>query len=234
WSRLPQGIPKMITLTLNASGAIAVSFVCSEKISMLRPTGRSIGLDVGIMYKCITSEGEKFENPKALNQRGRRLKIKQRQFARTQERSERHERARIKVAKEHEHIANIRLDANHKQTTHLVRNYDVIAGESLNISGMLKNRCFSKAVFDAGWGEFFRQIEYKAKWYGRTFIRCGRFDPTSKTCSACGHRLESLPLKVREWICPGCGVYHDRDINAAKNVLTFATGGRPGGYARGG
>ena len=146
--------------------------------------------------------------------------------------SNRRNKQRTKVAKIHAHIAALRADFLHKTTTAIVRSADVIALEDLNVKGMVKNHCLAGAIQDVGFGEFRRQVEYKSNLYGRQVVVVDRWFPSSKTCSACGSYQAKMPLSVRDWTCPDCGTRHDRDVNAAKNIRSFATGGEPG-IARG-
>jgi len=143
----------------------------------------------------------------------------QRNLARKQKGSKNREKARLKVAREHARIADQRRDGLHKLTTRLMRENQTVCVESLAVKNLVRNHTLAKAISDVGWGELVRQLEYKAAWYGRTLVKIDRWYPSSKRCHACGHVLDSLPLDVRQWTCPECGVRHDRDINAAKNIL---------------
>ena len=151
-------------------------------------------------------------------QEEQRLARAQRQHAKKQKGSRNREKARRRVARIHARIANRRRDFQHKLTTRLIRENQVVCVESLAIENLLHNHCLAKAISDVGWGELLRQLEYKARWYGRTLVAVNRWYPSSKRCSACGHELESLSLAVREWTCPVCGAVHDRDVNAACNT----------------
>jgi len=168
----------------------------------------------------VTSDGEILANPKYYARDEKKLAKAQRKHARKKKGGKNREKARKKVAKLHARIADTRRDFQHQASTKLIRENQVICLETLNVKGMLKNHSLAKAISDVGWGAFVRQLEYKAKWYGRTLVKIDRWYPSSKTCSACGHILEELTLDIREWICPNCGTCHDRDINAAQNVLT--------------
>ena len=188
----------------------------------LPKTGKCVGVDLGVKDIAITSDGYKFANPRWIHKSEKKLKRLQRELARRQRTSKRRERTRLRLARQHDRVANQRKDWLHKITTYLVRKYDVIALENLNVRGMTKNHSLAKAITNVSFGEFNRQIEYKAQMYGKQIYRVDRFFPSSKTCSACGCVQEKMPLHVREWTCPDCGAHHDRDINAATNLLRQA------------
>lgn len=177
-----------------------------------------MGVDAGIASLAALSTGEKVANPKALARSEAKLAREQRRLSRRQKGSKRREKQKRKVALVHERIANQRKDALHKATTRIVRESQAVAVEDLNVRGMERNRHLAKAVADASMSEMIRQLGYKCAWHGRTFVKVGRFYPSSKTCSTCGHVLDELPLSVREWTCPVCGASHDRDLNAAVNI----------------
>lgn len=222
WSRIPTGTPKMATVSKDPSGRYFVSFMCEEFVKPLTATGRTVGVDLGICDVAVTSDGWKSGNPRHLKHRLRHLKRQQRALSRKQKGSKRRERQRVKVARIHARISASRADFLHKTTTALVRSADVIALENLNVKGMVKNRHLARAISDVGMGEFRRQVEYKSGWYGRDVAVIDRWAPTSKTCSACGHRQVKMPLRIRIWTCPQCGAVHDRDVNASINILRFA------------
>lgn len=182
----------------------------------------SVGIDLGIKDYAILSDGTKYSNPKYYEHCKARLELLQQRFARTQKGSNRHNVMRLKVAKQYRKITNMRNDFLHKLTTDLVRRYDTICLENLNVEGMMKNHNLAMAIQSASWGEFVRQIKYKSDWFGKNVIFIGRFEPSSKTCSKCGHVKSDLTLKDREWVCQICGEHHDRDINAAKNIKRFS------------
>ena len=167
----------------------------------------------------ITSQGEKVDNPKYFARDAKKLARAQKRHAKKQKGSRNREKARRKVAKIHARIRDRRRDYQHKLSTRLIRENQVICVESLAVKHMMQHPTLAKAIADVGWGEFLRQLEYKAEWYGRTLVKIDRWYPSSKTCSVCGHVLESLDLDAREWTCPQCGTYHDRDLNAANSVL---------------
>ena len=177
-----------------------------------------LGIDAGVHDLMARSDGVKTANPKALARGERKLAREQRRLSRKRKGSKRREKQKRKVALVHERIANQRKDAIHKATTEAVRESQAIAVEDLDVRGMEKNRRLAKSVSDASMSEMARQLEYKCAWHGRGFVKVGRFYPSSKTCSTCGHVLDELPLSVRAWTCPVCGCRHDRDLNAAVNI----------------
>lgn len=233
WSQIPTDIPKMATVSKTPDGRYFVSFACEVEIAPLPLTGKTVGVDLGIKDVAITSDGWKSGNPRHLKARLRHLKRHQRALSRKQKGSNRRRRQRLKVARIHARIAASRADFLHKTTTALVRRADGIALEDLHVKGMVKNHPLAGAIADVGMGEFRRQLEYKAAWYGRTVEVIDRFAPTSKTCSECGVVQDKMPLRIRQWTCPDCGTPHDRDINAAINILKFSTLGNRGIQARG-
>lgn len=177
----------------------------------------TIGVDLGIKDFLITSEGEVVSNPKFLKKKMDKLKYVQSKYSKNKGK-----RTRKKLAKLHEKVANQRLDFLHKVSTKLIRDNQTIALETLNIKGMVKNHNLAQSIADVSWGMFTQMLEYKAEWYGTNIIRIGTFEPSSKTCSCCGYINKELKLSDREWKCNGCGVVHDRDINAALNIKNFA------------
>jgi putative transposase len=176
-------------------------------------------VDVGLKDLAVLSTGEKVANPKHLQRSERRLAHAQRNLARKRKGSKNREKARLEVARVYAKIANQRADGLHKLTTRLIRENHVIYVESLAVKHPVRNHSLAKAINDVGWGELVRQLQYKAAWYGRTVVAIGRWYPSSKRCHACGHVLGSLDLSTRQWTCPECGVCHDRNLNAAKNIL---------------
>lgn len=182
----------------------------------------AVGIDLGIKDYAILSDGTKFTNPKHLEKAQRKLAWLQRDFARTKKDSKNHEKMRIKVAKCYRSITNQRNDFLHKLSAHLVKNYDVICLEDLNVKGMEQNHHLARAIQGAAWSEFVRQLEYKSEWNGKNVLFIGRFEPSSKLCHKCGYINKGLTLNDREWICPQCGEHLDRDINAAINIREIA------------
>ncbi|MBW4567841.1 MAG: transposase [Tolypothrix carrinoi HA7290-LM1] len=222
WSRhLPRGcVPTTITVKLEPSGRWFVSLrIDDPSDEKLQPVDKSVGLDVGITSLVTLSTGEKIANPKGFDKHYHKLRKAQKTLSRRQKDSRNRDKARLKVARIQAKISDSRKDHLHKLTTRLVRENQTIVVEDLAVKNMVKNPKLARAISDASWGEFVRQLEYKTKWYGRTLVKIDRWFPSSKRCGNCGHILERLPLNIREWDCPNCGTHHDRDINAAKNIL---------------
>ena len=182
----------------------------------------SVGIDLGIKDYAVLSDGTKYGNPKFLEKGQSRLALLQKRFARTQKGSKRHEAMRVKVARQYRRIANRRSDFLHKLTSDLVRRFDTICLEDLNVEGMMQNHNLARSIQSAAWSEFVRQLTYKAEWHGKNLVFIGRFEPSSQICHVCGYRSKDVKdLSVREWVCPECGTRHDRDVNAARNILRF-------------
>jgi putative transposase len=221
WSRkLPAGCePSTITVKLSPSGRWSVSLLVDTEIEPLPKSPNSIGIDLGITSLVALSTGEKISNPKGFKAKRAKLRRVQKTLSRKQKGSNNRYKARLKVAKVHEQISDARKDFLHKLTTQLVRENQTIAVEDLAVKNMVKNHNLALAISDASWGELVRQLEYKSDWYGRNFVKIDRWFPSSKRCGHCGHVVEKLPLNIREWDCPKCGAHHDRDVNAAKNIL---------------
>ena len=221
WSRpLPTGAkPTTITVTRDAANRYFVSILVEEEIRPLPVVKSMVGLDLGLTSMVVLSTGESVGNPKYFAKDDQKLAKAQRRLAKKKQGSRNRTRARFKVARIHARIADRRRDYQHKLSTRIVRENQVVCVESLVLKNMLKNHCLAKSISDVGWGEFVRQLEYKARWYGRTLVKIDRFYPSTKRCSHCGYTLDSLSLDERSWTCPACGRVHDRDCNAAKNVL---------------
>ena len=215
-----KGEIKSATISKNPSGKYYISFLCVvEKPNTHKKTGKKIGIDLGLKDFIITSDGSRYSNPKFLKKYEIELKTKQKHFSRKQKESKRRERQRLKVARLHEKITNSRSNMHHQISSFLVKNYDLIALESLNVKGMMANHKLAQAIGDVAWSGFVSKLEYKAKWYGKEVVRIETFFPSSKTCSCCGHQKSDLSLNEREWTCGSCNTIHDRDVNAAKNIL---------------
>ena len=182
----------------------------------------AVGIDLGIKDYAILSDGTKYNNPKYYEHKQKELARLQKDFSRTKPGSNRHEKARLKVAKCYHDISNMKSDMLHKMTTDLVRRFDTICLETLNIEGMMQNHHLAKNIQSASWGEFIRQLEYKSDWYGKNIVFIGMFEPSSKLCHCCGYVNDGFTLSDREWVCPECGEKHDRDINAAINIKRIA------------
>ena len=222
WSRpLPQGvIPTTVTVSLDSAGRWHVSLLCEDaSIQPMPPLESAIGIDVGITALATLSTGEKIANLRHDERLMTRKKRLSRDLARKKKGSKNWHKNRLKLARNHARATDRRLDDTHKLSTRLVRENQVIVVEDLNIRGMVRNRSLARVIADVAWGELFRQLEYKSAWYGRNFLKIDRFHPSSKTCSCCGHVLDRLPLGVRHWTCPACQAEHDRDVNAARNIL---------------
>ena len=221
WSREipPDTEPSTITVKLAPSGRWTVSLLVDTEIETWQESTNQIGLDLGITSLITLSNGEKVANPKGFKTKRRKLKKAQKRLSRKVKGSNNRHKARLKVARVHQEISDSRKDFLHKLTTRLVRENQTIAVEDLAVKNMVKNHKLALAISDASWGELVRQLEYKCGWYGRTFVKIDRWFPSSKRCGHCGHVVEKLPLNIREWECPKCGTNHDRDINAARNIL---------------
>lgn len=211
------GIPVSITVSRNSAEQYFVSILVKVDQELKQNTGRSIGIDLGLRDLAILSDGKKIENPRFFHKNQVELKRAQKHLSRKVKGSNRYQRQKKKVARIHLGISNRRNDYLHKLTSWLVTTYDHIFMEDLNVAGMKKSN-LGKSISDAALGEFIRQVEYKSSWYGRSFHKIDRFFPSSKTCSCCGFKLETLDRGCEEWTCPACHTHHDRDLNAAKNI----------------
>jgi putative transposase len=220
WSRPLPDDAKIINLTISrdTSERYFVSILVETDVKPLEKTKAEVGIDVGVKTLATTSEGEKIENPRPLVKCEKRLRILHRRLSRKVKDSNNRKKARFRVARLHARISDTRRDTLQKFTTKIISENQAIYVEGLNVAGMVKNHNLARHIADAAFGEIFRELEYKAAWYGRTYLELDRFFPSSKLCSSCGHLLEELPLSVRDWDCPACGAHHDRDINAATNI----------------
>ena len=218
--RMPEGRILNATVRREADGRYEVTVVCeSPRPEPMEKTGKAAGIDLGIRTLAVTSEGKEYDNPKTYGKNLKKLIRAQRKLSRKTKGSRNREKQRKKVAKIHRKIRDQRMDACHKMTRELIRDYDVICMEDLDIREMMKGR-LSGEVSDASFGEVRRPLLYKADWYGKQVILTDRWYPSSQTCSCCGHvNGDVKDLRIRKWKCPRCGTLHDRDVNAARNIL---------------
>jgi putative transposase len=220
WSRpLPDGAkPSTVTVTKDCVDRYFVSLLVEEDIKQLDDREQSVGADLGLKSLVMLSTGEVVGNPKFFHKDEKRLAKAQRRHARKKQGSKNRAKARQKVARVHARIADRRRDFLHQLSTRLIRENQTVCVESLHVKNMVKNHSLAKAISDVGWSEFVSLLSYKAEWYGRNLVKIDKWYPSSKRCFDCGHILDSLDLDVRVWTCPECGVVHDRDLNAAKNI----------------
>jgi putative transposase len=228
--------PTMVVISRDTDGRWYATFaVDTGHPAPLAPAGHQIGVDLGIKDFAVTSDGDRIANPKHLQRRARNLARYQRRLARCRKGSANRRKAKVKVARAHRKVRDARQDFLHRTSTNLVRRADLIVIEDLAVKNMVRNRRLARAIFGCSWGEFRRQLEYKTERAGRTLVVIDRWYPSSKTCSVCGHLLADLSLCTRAWTCPRCRSRHDRDHNAAKNILAAgrAVAGRSSGDACG-
>jgi putative transposase len=219
WSRTLPSAPSSVTVIRDASGRYFASFVVEVETTPLPPNGKAVGIDLGLASLAVTSAGEKIAPPKFLRSALKRLRRLQRHLKHKQNGSNRLAVARRKVAVLHASIADKRLDFLHQLSTRIIRENQTVVLEDLNVSGMLKNKKLARSIADAGWRQFRTLLEAKALQYDRQVVVINRWLPTSQVCSTCGHHDGKKELSIREWQCPSCGAVHDRDVNAAQNIL---------------
>lgn len=220
WSRpLPDGaVPSTVTVSRDAAGRWFVSILCDDVVTEHLPTNQAIGVDAGITTLAALSTGEKISNPRHERRDRDRLSRAQRDLSRKAKGSNNRAKARRKLARIHARIADRRRDHLHKLTTRLVRENQTVVIEDLAVRNMVRNHSLARAISDASWFQLRAMLEYKCAWYGRELVTLDRWFPSSKLCGDCGAIVDRLPLNVREWTCP-CGATHDRDVNAARNIL---------------
>ncbi len=223
------GTTKSATVIRKSTGRYLISIVVEDGRKPPKPADpvpdQTVGIDLGLTHYAVLSTGEKVENPKHLKISQTRLAVLQRRLDRKQKGSKNRNKARLKVARCHQTIADQRRDFQHQLSSRLVRENQALAVESLNVDGMVKNHTLAGAISDAGWGSFVSMLAYKCQEAGKPLLEIGMFEPSSKTCSVCGYRKTDLTLKDREWTCPECGTHHDRDLNAAINIKQIALTG---------
>jgi putative transposase len=190
-----------------------------QQSAPLEVTPKMVGLDLGLKSMVITSDGHTSGNPKFFSKDQKKLAQAHRRHARKKTGSKKRNKARLKVARIHQKMADRRRDDHHQLSVGIIHENQVVCVESLQVKNMVNNHCLAQSLSDVGWSDFVRQLAYKASWYGRTLLKIDKWYPSSKRCFDCGHLLDSLTLDVRRWTCPECGVVHNRDINAAKNIL---------------
>ncbi|MBB4778093.1 putative transposase [Actinomadura catellatispora] len=217
WSRDLPSAPSSVTVIKDAAGRYFASFVVETADGPLPEVAAEVGIDLGLTHFAVTSDGRKITSPRFLRRAERRLRKAQQALSRKQKGSQNRRKAVAKVARMHARVTDARRDHHHKLSTQLIRDNQAVYVEDLAVNGLARTR-LAKSVHDAGWSQFVARLEYKAERHGRTFTKVDRWFPSSKLCGACGTVAEAMPLNVREWACP-CGAVHDRDVNAANNIL---------------
>ena len=220
-----KGKIKSVTVSRTKSGKYYASFLVEVEFDTPECLGGEIGVDLGVSSLAALSDGRKIANPRHMILAQRRLRLLQKGLSRKQRGSRGWEKQRLWVARQHEKIANQRSDFQHKLSWRLIQENRLLAVEDLHVKGMVKNKRLAKHISDAAWSKFLEMLAYKGEWYGCEVVKIDRWYPSSKVCSTCETKMAAMPLEVREWVCPECGEVHDRDINAAKNILKQATAG---------
>jgi IS605 OrfB family transposase len=218
WSQPLPSEPSSVTVTLDGAGRYHASFVVEVHRQPLPPAGQEVGIDLGLAVFAVLSTGETVANPCWLRNQERALRRSQRNLSRRQKGSANRDKARFRLAKQHAKVADARREFHHQLSTRLIRENQAVYVEDLNVAALGRSK-LAKSIKDAGWGQFTAMLAYKADLYGRTLVKLDRWFPSSQLCSVCGHRDGPKPLKVRAWVCPECGAEHDRDVNAARNIL---------------
>ncbi|MFI9158926.1 RNA-guided endonuclease InsQ/TnpB family protein [Kitasatospora aureofaciens] len=225
WSRSPPSVPSTVTVVKDSAGRYFASFIVETgtagDLTRMPDTDAVVGIDLGLSHFAILSDGTKIDSPRFLRRAEKRLKKAQRDLSRKARASRNWEKARVKVARAHATVADARREFHHQLSTRIIRDNQAVAVEDLAVRGLARTR-MAKSVHDAGWSQLVTMLEYKATRYGRTFLRIGRFEPTSQVCSACGVKDGPKPLNVRTWMCAACGTVLDRDVNAAVNTAKAA------------
>ena len=224
WSRKIPSDPSTVTVSKDSAGRYHVSLLCEEQPKRLKVSKQQVGIDVGLNSLIAESNGKHEPNPRHTKRWEKKLARYQRRLSKKKLGSNNRNKARLKVARVHAKISDCRRDVLHKLSRRLVNENQVVCVETLRIRNLLKNRCLSKSIADASWHEFTRQLAYKSDWAGRRFVAIDQWFPSSKRCSDCGHVIDKMPLgwaalRVRNWTCPECHSEHDRDTNAARNIL---------------
>lgn len=214
-----KGELRNMTVSVTPSGKYYVCIMAQVEAEDLEKTNQSVGIDLGLKDFVITSNGDRYSSNKFIQKCSKKLATMQKHLSRKKKGSASWNRQRIKVARLQEKIMSSRKDKLHKISIDLIRRYDVVCCENLNVKGLVRNHHLAKSISDASWSTFVTMLEYKAKWYGKTLVKIGRFYPSSKTCHHCGHVNDDLSLADRYYTCPYCGELIDRDLNAAKNIL---------------
>src|ERR1039458_9548868 len=220
WSRDLPSEPSSVTVIKDAAGRYFASFVVQAGCGPLPPSGTEAGIDLGLTHFAVLSDGRKVANPRFLRRAERRLHTAQKALSRKAPGSSNRDKARVRAARVHARVADARRDWLHKESTRIIRDSQAVYVENLCVAGLGRTR-LARSVHDAGWAAFTAMLEYKAARHGRAFARTGRFEPTSQLCSACGIKDGPKPLGVRTWTCAACGAVHDRDLNAARNILAL-------------